>query len=148
MIRDKEEHVRDKIQPFLDGELSSSESDAVRAHCAGCAEFARYLADIEAVRGALEADEVPSPLRSMWPAVKSSLDRRSSRGFDLSFGLAASAAAVAGVALGLLLGASGDLPDRMLESPDTDAEGSLLGDYSVPTLDEVYVYSFEENGDD
>jgi hypothetical protein len=100
------------------------------------------------VRAALKAEDVPLPLRSMWPAVREELKRRSSPGFDLSFGLAASAAAVAGVALGLLLGASGDLPDRMLESSNTYAEGSLLGDESVPTLDEVYVYSFDEEGDD
>jgi len=148
MSREREEHVGDKLQAFLDGELSSSESDSVRAHCAVCSECARSLADLEAVRVALEGDDVPSPLRSMWPAVREELERRSSPGFDLSFGLAASAAAVAGVALGLLLGASGDLPDRMLESSNTYAEGSLLGDESVPTLDEVYVYSFEEDGDD
>jgi hypothetical protein len=84
----------------------------------------------------------------MWPAVREGLTKRSSPRFDLPFGLAASAAAAAGVVLGLWLGTPNELPSYELETSDSYAEGSLLGDDFVPTLDEIYVYSFGEEGDD
>jgi anti-sigma factor RsiW len=141
-------HVEDKIQAFLDGELSRSAAEAVRAHCDRCEKCGTALADLRAVDRVLAADSDPSPIRPMWPGVREGIARHRSPRFGLPFGLATSAAAVAGVVLGVLLGAPGDLSNYEPETSDAYAEGSVLGDDSVPTLDEIYVYSFGEDGDD
>ena len=147
MSPDMDGHVEDRIQALLDGELPDAEAAAVKAHCDGCERCGRALTDLRAVRRVLETDRDASLFRPMWPAVRDGLARRSSPRFGVSFGLATSAAA-AGVVLGILLGSPREVPRYPSEVSGTYAEGSFLGDDSVPTLDEIYVDSFGEDGDD
>jgi anti-sigma factor RsiW len=141
-------HVEDKLEAMLDGELTRAEASAVRAHCTGCKKCGAALGELEMIDGALEMEREPSPLRPMWPAVREALVHPSVPRFGFSFGLVTSAAAVAGVVLGVLLGSLDELPEHPLEAAETYSVGSYLGDDSVPTLDEIYVASFGEDGEE
>jgi anti-sigma factor RsiW len=148
MSRDTDVHVEDKIRKLLDGELPPDEAAAVRAHSALCERCGEALADLKAVYGALKADREPELLRPMWPVVKRGLTPRSLPTFNFSFGLATSVAAAAGVVLGVLLGTFHELPRYTPSSGGTRNVESYLGDDSVPTLDEVYISSFEGEGEE
>jgi anti-sigma factor RsiW len=61
MKADACERVRALVTDHLDGALGPAERRALLAHLAGCGDFTRYLAEIEATIGAL-ADLPPEPV--------------------------------------------------------------------------------------
>jgi len=134
-------HVEDRLQACLDGELAPDEAAAVRAHCESCPRCAR-------VWEALGVVSAPQPPRAVWPLVQAHLSRRPSRFLRISFALGATAAAVGGLILGVLLG-SAHLPDEERWQQETWAEvGSLLTDAAEPTLDEIYLAAGPEEGEE
>lgn len=139
----EEGHVIDRIQAFLDGELGEDEAGAIDRHVASCGGCSEELERAKAVRGALSADAEASPLRPMWPAVKSRMYRESRPGFSLSFGFATAVAAAAGLVIGISLGSRGMEP----ESDETVYTGSIMGTEEILSLDQVYVTAFEEGGE-
>ncbi len=136
-MREREElHVDESLQAWLDGELDEAEAHTVRRHVEECDRCSRAVEELRAVRSVLGSDADLAPLRPMWPAVKARMVAETRPRFGLSFGFATSAAAVAGLIIGLALGGNGDVSQRTAATGD---EESVLGDDALATLDEIYV---------
>ena len=141
-------HMEDRLQACRDGELAPEEAAAVRAHCESCPRCARAWRDLTEVWEALGVVSAPQPPRAVWPLVEARLSRRPSRFLRISFALGATAAAVGGLMLGVLLG-SAHLPAEERWQQETWAEvGSLLADGAEPTLDEIYLAAGPEEGEE
>jgi anti-sigma factor RsiW len=138
-------HVEDRLQAWLDGELAEADEE-IRNHIDRCESCSKALQEARAVQSALRADSDRPPLRPMWPAVIGAMSREARPRFGFSFGLATSFAAAAGLVIGLALGSSDKLPQRV-EQEDSQHAGSLLGDDDVLTMDQIYVSGFYENGE-
>ncbi len=137
-MRERENHVADRLQALVDGELSPEEERTVRDHCEQCERCGSLLREVEDVYRRL-GDLPPADLEeSLWPVVQGRLRGRTARR-SLPFAVGASAMAAAGILIGLLLGpASGTDPAAGGET--TWAEmGSLFDESTVPTLDTVYL---------
>lgn len=74
------ENTRESIGPWLDGELSPVESDAVREHvsaCAACAEARRQLEKIETtLRSVLAAEAARVEFMPLWREVQRRVNRK------------------------------------------------------------------------
>ena len=72
--------IRDNIGPWLDGELSSKESESVRLHlmdCAACADERRQLEKLNAaLKEQMIADTVPVDFRTFWRGVQQRIDQK------------------------------------------------------------------------
>jgi anti-sigma factor RsiW len=67
------DHVEEKIQTCIDGELAPAEAEAVRAHCRACERCGRVWAQIEAVHHALDAAGPIEESPSIWPLIAARL---------------------------------------------------------------------------
>ncbi|MFO7652812.1 MAG: zf-HC2 domain-containing protein [Candidatus Krumholzibacteriia bacterium] len=144
------EHVRHRLQAYVDGELPESERTAVERHCEGCAGCRAGLAELAALWNRVEAARLPEPTGTpgLWSRVRPGAggdadhgrsagrrpDRAGRRSPRLHWGFSGAALA-AGVALGLLVGRGGQ-PAGSESAPDlalfgvesvilSDAEGTL-----------------------
>jgi anti-sigma factor RsiW len=127
-----------KILALLDGELAPAVAAEVREHCGVCAQCRQVLRDFSAVRGTLEAHARSEPLRPVWPAVRAHLGRAASPGFRPAFGLATTAAALAGIALGVLVGS---MAHRSTEHDGAylwSVAASSVGEEGGNTLPDIY----------
>jgi anti-sigma factor RsiW len=98
-------HVRERIQACLDGELTPTEAEVVRKHCASCPECGRAWRETAALWDAV--DRVPPPLlsRSLWPELQARRNARTPSWPRLGFATGALAVTAAGLWLGLWFGA-------------------------------------------
>jgi anti-sigma factor RsiW len=94
----------EKILALLDGELDPAVAGEIREHCAACAPCGQVLREFSEVRGLLAAHAPSEPLRPAWPAVRTRLEAAAAPAFRPAFGFATTAAAVVGIALGVLVG--------------------------------------------
>ena len=140
------EHVEEILQAWLDGELGEVEAEAVRGHLAECESCSKALQEAKTVLSALSAEAETSPLRPMWPAVKAGISPAPKTKLGLSFGLATSLAAAAGLVIGLSLGSPGEAPLEGFEA-DSEYAGAILGTEDILSLDQMYVSAFEEDGE-
>jgi hypothetical protein len=93
------------LSAFVDGDLSTAEAQAVRAHLAACPQCTVSIAQLTAMVTAARGLERPEPPPSLWPAVEGAMARHE-RPWWLSLrlfgsGALAGAVAVSVVALGL-----------------------------------------------
>jgi hypothetical protein len=63
----------DKLSDYLDGELSSAESEALEAHLLECAECGRTLQQLRGVVARAEAVVDREPPNDLWPAIAARL---------------------------------------------------------------------------
>jgi anti-sigma factor RsiW len=105
------EHV---LQAYFDAELPDHEATRVRDHCRACAACRGVLAELEAVRYAMAQDAPTSRPEPVWPRIQARLDGHGARSFSPLFAAGTAAACLAGIVLGLLLGApaTGDLTEQ------------------------------------
>lgn len=145
-------HVLGRLQAFADGELSPGEAARVRAHSAACPSCARALAEIESVYGALAADKETQGLPSIWPGVAERLERRRPFFGSVPFTVGASAAAAAGLLIGLWLGSAAGLaggqaaPAGEALRGDWSEVGSLLSGAGT-TLGDLYLADASNGGE-
>jgi hypothetical protein len=93
------------LSAFVDGDLSTSQTQALRAHLAACPHCTVSIAELTAMVTAARGLERPEPPPSLWPAVEGAMARHE-RPWWLSLrlfgsGALAGAVAVSVVALGL-----------------------------------------------
>jgi putative zinc finger protein len=93
------------LSAFVDGDLSTAETQALRAHVAACPRCTMSIAELTAMVTAARGLERPEPPPSLWPAVEGAMARHE-RPWWLSLrlfgsGALAGAVAVSVVALGL-----------------------------------------------
>jgi Putative zinc-finger len=93
------------LSAFVDGDLSTAEAQAVRAHLASCPQCTVSIGQLTAMVTAARGFERPEPPPSLWPAVEGAMARHE-RPWWLSLrlfgsGALAGAVAVSVVALGL-----------------------------------------------
>lgn len=141
-------HVEDRLQAWLDGELSEAEGAKTRSHVESCAQCSRALKETEATLKALRKYEDAEPLRPMWLAVRAGMAAGARPRFGLSFGFVTSAAAAAGLIIGIMLGTPGRSSAPLEENGSEYSIESTLDDGTVMTLDDMYVSAFSENGED
>jgi anti-sigma factor RsiW len=141
MKKDGNGHVLSNIQACADGELAREEEAQVRAHCGSCASCGAALAELEAFYSVLESDEDRRLLHPVWPRVLERIERRRSPFARVPFAVSASAAAAAGLLIGLLLGASGGIgaaePGNGLQGDWSEIGSTLTG--AGTTLDDLYL---------
>lgn len=154
-------HVLDGIHACLDGELAPAKDEAVRAHCRLCADCGRAFAQSERVQAVLvddarAAQDAAAAEPSVWPAVCARLRERRRPRFGFVMIATSSAAAAAGLMIGVLLGPGTELfsPSAGQTQASTQwtqtgwAEiGSLLAD-GTTTLDNVYLSETDEGGEE
>jgi anti-sigma factor RsiW len=110
MSRTRDHYSDNQMQEFLNGELSEHENGQIRSHTETCAECRQLMRELVTVRELLRADAPAEPIRPMWPAVRERLEAAARPRFRLVFALGTSAAAIAGIILGLYLGSLGSRP--------------------------------------
>ena len=93
------------LSAFVDGDLSTAEAQALRAHVVACPHCTMSIAELTAMVTAARGLERPEPPPSLWPAVEGAMARHE-RPWWLSLrlfgsGALAGAVAVSVVALGL-----------------------------------------------
>jgi anti-sigma factor RsiW len=140
-----EGHVTDKIRACLDGELAPDEAARVRAHCARCRACHRAWTEIENLYRILESDTGAEPLRPVWPGVRERIGEPRRGLARFPFAVGASAAAAAGLLLGLLLGSVGETLGSRAESSWSEV-GTLLTD-SGTSLDDLYLSGLANGGE-
>jgi len=71
----------ERLSALLEGELSASQSEALRSHAAGCARCSGLLADLSAMVATTRSLEPPEPPPTLWAAVEGSLESRERTGW-------------------------------------------------------------------
>ena len=135
-----------KIVELLDGELAPAVAAEVREHCDACAQCRQVHRDFSAVRGMLAAHASSEPLRPIWPAVRARREKTASPASRPAFGFAATAAALAGIALGVLVGS---LAHRSPEYEGTylwSVVASSVGEEGGNALPDIYSTTLSAEG--
>ncbi|MCK4304093.1 MAG: hypothetical protein KAY24_07630 [Candidatus Eisenbacteria sp.] len=104
--------------------------------------------EMEAVWEALGASAASEPPRPLWPLIHARLGQRPTRRLRALFALSASAAAVTGVLLGILLGSAGQSAQDQWQQETWAEVGSMLADGTTLTLGDVYLASQADEGDE
>ena len=140
-------HVLERIRSCLDGELSDAEAEAVRSHCRTCPECARAWEELSALAELLPVDLTDRESRSLWPAVRARLVARPSWFTGARFAVSASAAAAAGLLLGVLLG--GAPGSERTEEGGSGFAGleSVWAESWEPTLADVYLAALTDESE-
>ncbi len=138
------EHVLDRLQAYLDGELPRVDADAVHAHIRTCPGCARAWREHEAVWKSLSAELTPSPPPSLWPSIHARLAPAVSRRMRTALAAGGLAASLAGLVVGILLGSVRQVPQVTWQEETWTQVGSLLADESGTTLDDVYLAAAAE----
>ena len=127
-------HVTDRIQAYLDGELSPEEIRAVGDHVHQCPACRQALEDRQELWRRIEAPALQVEV-SIWPRLAERLERRRAQRWSWPQRSLALAAMTAGILLGWQLG-------RPLQEQRTNgdlaAEMSYLRD-SHPSLDQLWL---------
>ncbi len=140
-------HVLEKIRACLDGELPLAEADAVRSHCRTCPECARAWEELAAMADLLPVETAERSERSLWPAVRARLRERPSWFTGTRFAVSASAAAAAGLLLGVLLGGVPGT-ERSDETGSTLPRlGSVWSENWEPTLADAYLAALSDESE-
>jgi anti-sigma factor RsiW len=143
-MSDQTNHALHRIQAWLDGEISGDEAREIESHCKSCESCGKLWREQLEIREVLGADPAADPMAPMWPAVEKSLRGRGVPGFGFSFAFGTTAAAVAGLALGVFIGSVST----------TNGEGDIWSEIgSTMTAEsgmasDVYLDSTEEERDD
>jgi anti-sigma factor RsiW len=135
-----------KIVALLDGELAPAVAAEVRGHCDACAHCRQVRQDFSAVRGMLSAHAGSEPLRPIWPAVRARREKAASPASRPAFGVAATAAALVGIALGVMVGS---LAHRSPEYEGTylwSVVASSVGEESGNALPDIYSTTLSGEG--
>ena len=98
-MRDSKQPAGHILQAFHDGELASSVTSDVDAHCRQCADCRAVLADLERTDQLLTSVPMPELPRTVWPRVRPKLE--SEPRLRPTLGIAACAVSIV---LGVLLG--------------------------------------------
>jgi len=141
-------HIDDRLEAFVAGEVTAEEAGRIRAHCTDCPRCRRALAETRAVWDALGNDASPELPRPLWPLLRARLEKPISPRARLALTVSASAAAVAGLILGIYLGSQFMGAPSAWQQETWTQVGSLLADGGQGTLDQVYVSGFDEGGDE
>jgi len=95
-------HTTESLSAFVDGDLSATETAAVRAHAASCPRCTATIADLRALVVNARALGEPEPPPTLWPSIEGALDDRGRFGWlsianwrPFGVGALAGAAAVA-----------------------------------------------------
>lgn len=104
MSASRESHVDARLQAYLDGETTRDESAAIEAHVVACAPCRRALDELREVQAMLRGDEAPALARSIWPQLSQHL-APAQPWWSPALGFATAGAAVAGIVIGLMVGA-------------------------------------------
>jgi hypothetical protein len=127
--------VGERLSAFLDGDLSGSEAQVVRAHVEGCAACARLLGELGALVSASRGLDRPEPPPTMWAMIEGALDSRPRRSAWTALveswrvfaaGTLAGAAVVGAVALTLALGGRGHHQEPLAVAPQLPATSAPL----------------------
>jgi anti-sigma factor RsiW len=137
-------HVENRIQAWLDGELTASEAEAVENHCRICDSCGERWQEQLEIRSMLSAAPLEESVAPMWPVVEKRL--QGSAGFTLPFAFGASAAAVVGIALGVFLGTINETPYENGEQDVWSEVGSTMATESSSGLSGFYLDT-EEGSD-
>jgi len=141
-------HITDRIQAYLDGELSPAATVAVAEHLRDCPACRREVADAQRCWRLVDSAAPASPRRSVWPQVAAQLARRRARpGWPWPQRGLALVAAVAGLAFGRRLGgpaARGETGAAV--AADTGAGANYL-EASLPSLDQLWLQLGEAEED-
>lgn len=144
------EHVLDRLQACVDGELPAVEAEQVRRHAAGCPACGRALAEAERVWAVLAACPAPAHPRPAWPGVSERLRARERSRWPFAAGAFATAAA--GLLLGLMVGRT--LPAGATAADESQAlvtwtqSGSLLASGGAATLDSLFLAAGQSPDED
>ena len=141
-------HIEQRLEAFVSGEATAEEAARIRAHCDECPDCRRALTEAQAVWGVLGEAAPPALPASLWPVVEARIERQRSPRARLTWALGASAAAAAGLILGIVLGSQFLGAPGAWEQETWTQVGSLIADGGESTLDEVYVSGFSEEGDE
>jgi hypothetical protein len=127
-------HTIESLSAFVDGDLSATETAAVRAHAANCPHCTSAIADLRALVVNARALGEPEPPPTLWPAIEGALDDRGRFGW-LSianwrpFGVGALAGAAAVVVLIFVLPALQRTGSRLpAEPPGASASAEAAAD--------------------
>jgi anti-sigma factor RsiW len=137
MKQEKDSHVEDRLQAFLDGEMSERESDAVRRHCDVCLPCRRALDDWKRLGESMRSEACPEPMRPFWPAVQTRLHSRLQARVRLLLAFGTSIAAVLGFLLGIFVGGTNVPPpagapvETWSATGEPFSQASLLGTNGV-----------------
>jgi hypothetical protein len=119
-------YTTERLSAFVDGELPTGESAAVRAHASSCPACTAALADLRALVAGTRALDAPEPPPTLWSSIEGALDRRGpfawlsiSNWRPFTVGALAGAVAVVAVLAARPLLHGG--PSRPLESPPPEA---------------------------
>ncbi len=140
-------HVHQRLQAYLDGELTPAEARALEDHVRRCADCRAGLEATRAAWAAVDAAVRPELSRSVWPELATRLERRRAAGRWTwpQRGLAA-AAAVAGLVLGLSLGGPPAAGTRDGEPSVVAADTDYL-ETSLPSLDQSWLLAADVDED-
>ena len=105
--------VERMMNSLLDEELLAGDADRVLAHCGECTRCDALMRRSSQVKRMLALLSPPRPAESMWPLIERRIRQKPSFMYRYGFALGASALAVAGIALGLLVGAWFAPPDDL-----------------------------------
>ncbi len=146
MTDPRSNHVADRIQAYLDGEVSPAEAESIRDHCSRCAICGRDLAESAGLRDLIRSDPAPLPARSVWPGVRECILPTARPRFGPLFAFGASAAVLVGLLFGIAVGSMRP-PASSGESEDIwSAVGSTMTGGERDGLGDVYFMSLESNG--
>jgi Putative zinc-finger len=91
-------HVVDRLDDYVDGELSEAEFQEVELHLADCADCAAEHTFLrELLAGAAELPKAVAPPRDLWPGIAARLGQRTTKHSYWLTGLAAAAALLVAV---------------------------------------------------
>lgn len=146
-MRMSDQHPTEReIIAFLDGGLPEHDADAIREHCRACMSCSQILEEFSVVREKLDTLTATELRRPLWPAVQDS--RRKSNLPILSPGFAAvtTAAVLAGVFFGALIGSVRDRPTKSEAQYLWSVVRPSITERGGDTLPDIYTITPSEEG--
>jgi anti-sigma factor RsiW len=132
-------HPREPVlQAYYDGELDAVTSAMIREHCAACPTCRADLATRAFIRERVAKSAPRATHASVWPHIAARPRREQSRSHRLAFDLGITAAAVAGVVLGVLIGAPASNDSAVDESSSRHTVADLWPGGGYPSLLNVF----------
>ncbi len=138
-------HVTQRIQAFLDGELAPDEARLVREHLQACEACRSEVATHRRLHARLMGAGQTPVLAPIWPELSVRLPRYRRQAWPWPYRGLAVAAAAAGILVGWRLGAP--VPAPTAEALMVAGEVGYL-ENSLPSLDHLWLQVEDANGDD
>ncbi|MFC2173150.1 anti-sigma factor family protein [Acidobacteriota bacterium] len=147
MKGNKDQHCEDRLQAYLDGELTKNQTGRIEGHLARCPSCRGVLDELKAVGHTMKSEADPEPLRAMWPAVRERLKRPTpAPRHRAAFAMATSAVAVIGVVLGLFLGMwKGEASTVATDGAWAEIATTLTAGDAI-SLSDIYLAAVPEEG--